>query len=85
MFADNPFLRIEGPETSSESFKSAIANCICPACGGALSLSMNQFRCHGRCGMDWRPMWNRVHKSGSSRSDRMGARLRYDLGAQSNQ
>ena len=85
MFADNPFLRIEGPETSNEGFKSAIANCICPGCGGALSLSLNQFRCQGRCGIDWRPMWNRVHKSGIPRSERMGTRLRYDVGAQSNQ
>lgn len=76
MFAENPFLRIEGPGASSESLKSAIANCICPECGGALSLSPDQFRCQGRCGVDWGPVWNRIRESGSSRSERILERQR---------
>jgi hypothetical protein len=85
MFADNPFMRIESPEASDESVESAIANCICPKCGGALSLSPDQFRCQGRCGIDWRPVWNRLRQSGMFRSEQIRARQRYEMGAQSNQ
>ena len=60
MLVDNPFLRIESPDVSSERLTSAIASCICPECGAALSLSLSQFRCQGRCGIDWRPLWNRI-------------------------
>ena len=28
----------------SEDIRSAIVNCICPECGGAIELSSNQFR-----------------------------------------
>ena len=37
---------------------SAIVNCICPECGGALGVPTNQFRCRGQCGKDWRFAWN---------------------------
>lgn len=63
MFVENPFFRIKSPAGSHENVKSAIASCICPECGGALSLSFNQFRCLGRCGVDWRPVWNRLCQS----------------------
>jgi len=39
---------------SNANVRSAIVNCVCPACGGALELGVNQFRCVGRCGKDWR-------------------------------
>jgi hypothetical protein len=42
------------------NLRSAIVNCICPECGGALRISRNHFRCRGRCGKDWRPAWNRL-------------------------
>lgn len=61
--SQNPFLRIESPSSSSERLRSAILNCICPECGGGLSLVSNQLRCRGRCGTDWRPEWIRVCQS----------------------
>jgi hypothetical protein len=35
---------------SDENVLSAIVNCLCPECGGAIELHSNQFRCLGRCG-----------------------------------
>ncbi len=62
MFFQSPFARMERPSLSSESVKSAIVNCICPGCGGPLSLRTQQFRCQGRCGTDWRPVWMRMRQ-----------------------
>jgi hypothetical protein len=62
MFVENPFLSMENPGRSNESVRSSIVNGICPECGGALSLATEQFRCQGRCGTDWRPVWNRARQ-----------------------
>ena len=62
MFIQNPIARMESPGLSRESVKSAIVNCICPECGGPLSLRTQQFRCRGRCGTDWRPVWMRMRQ-----------------------
>ena len=35
---------------SNAHVRSAIVNCICPECGGAIELHSNQLRCLGRCG-----------------------------------
>jgi hypothetical protein len=35
---------------SNENIRSAIVNCLCPECGGAIELHSNQLRCLGRCG-----------------------------------
>ena len=74
MFLNNPFLRIEGPDESNKRLTSAIASCICPECGGPLSLSLNQFRCQGRCGIDWRPFWNRQRQAETHRPLRTAVR-----------
>ena len=66
MFLHNPFLRMETPSGSNESVRSSIANCICPECGGALSLATKQFRCQGRCGTEWRPVWIHMQQAGRS-------------------
>ena len=50
-------MRFEMAIRSNESVRSAIVNCVCPECGGALGLQRNQFRCLGMCGKDWRPIW----------------------------
>ena len=68
MFSISPFLRMESPSRSNESINSAIVNCICPECGGRLSLATKQFRCQGRCGTDWRPVWIRMRQSDLSHS-----------------
>ena len=53
-------MRFEMPIRPRENMKSAIVNCLCPECGGAIDLSTDQFRCRGLCGKDWRPAWNLV-------------------------
>jgi hypothetical protein len=50
---------------SNANVRSAIVNCICPECGGAIELDLNEFRCVGRCGKDWRPAWDREHGKGT--------------------
>src|SRR3954447_14819171 len=64
MLSQNPFLKFS--TRSNEHLKSAILNCICPECGGALSLAANQFRCLGRLSTDWRPVWIRDCRSRAS-------------------
>jgi hypothetical protein len=68
MLSQNPFLRMERPSRSTERLRSAIVNCICPECGGGLSLGADQLRCRGRCGTDWRPVWIRIRQSHHSQS-----------------
>jgi hypothetical protein len=46
---------------SNANVRSAIVNCICPECGGAIELDSSEFRCVGRCGKDWRPIWESEH------------------------
>ena len=53
-------MRFENPIRLSANMKSAILNCVCPECGGAIDLSTDQFRCRGLCGIDWRYAWNLV-------------------------
>ena len=53
-------MRFEIPIRPIENMKSAIVNCVCPECGGAIDLSTDHFRCRGLCGKDWRPAWNLV-------------------------
>ena len=55
---------------SNANVRSAIVNCICPECGGALELGLNQFRCVGRCGKDWRSMWENEHFNGGTQTRR---------------
>jgi hypothetical protein len=50
---------------SNANVRSAIVNCICPECGGAIELGLNQFRCVGACGKDWRPIWESEHRNGT--------------------
>ena len=50
--------------------RSAIINCVCPECGGAIELDFDEFRCVGRCGKDWRPFWERKHYNGDSQTRR---------------
>lgn len=85
VFAENPFYRIESPDESSQSLRSAIINCICPGCGGALLLSAEQFRCQGRCGADWRPVWNRMHEPGIARSHQARGRKGYQFQTETHQ
>ena len=51
-------MRVEAQNQVSKQVTSAILNCVCPECGGALDLSTSEFRCRGECGKDWRPVWD---------------------------
>lgn len=42
---------------TSENLQSATLNCICPECSAALEVHSHQFRCLGRCGKQWRLVW----------------------------
>lgn len=68
MFLQNSLLTIESPSRSNERLRSAILNCICPECGGGLSMAAEPLRCRGRCGMDWRPVWILICQSNRSQS-----------------
>jgi hypothetical protein len=55
--------RVRIHEVSGDHLRSAIVNCVCPECGGALRITRSQFRCQGRCGEDWRPAWDRLRSA----------------------
>jgi hypothetical protein len=55
----------ESSNRSNENVRSAIVNCISPECGGVIELRSNQFRCVGRCGKDWRAIWESEHSNGT--------------------
>jgi hypothetical protein len=48
---------------SNENVRSAIVNCVCPECGGAIEPHSNQFRCLGRCGRQWRAIWESTKRN----------------------
>ena len=50
----------------SANWISAIRNLVCPECGGRMGGRMKEFQCQGRCGTDWREVW----ESSSSHSGR---------------
>jgi ribosomal protein S27AE len=37
---------------------SSITNLVCPNCGGAIAVRKDELRCQGRCGRDWRSVWD---------------------------
>jgi hypothetical protein len=50
---------------SIANVRSDIVNSICPECGGGpIELYSNQFECVGRCGKDWRAIWESEHSNG---------------------
>jgi hypothetical protein len=60
---------LEMSNRSAENVRSAIVNCLCPECGGAIELQSNQFRCLGRCGKQWRAIWETTkHDAAQPRS-----------------
>ena len=48
---------------ADDSVRSSIVNCVCPECGGAIELSTSQFRCIGRCGKEWRAIWDNTQRN----------------------
>jgi tRNA(Ile2) C34 agmatinyltransferase TiaS len=44
----------------SSEVLSAIVNWVCPECGGRMGGRGKEFKCQGRCGTDWWPVWNLI-------------------------
>ena len=60
----------------SADYLSAILNLVCPECGGPMGGRSKVFQCQGRCGKDWRSVWERVSvkpRAQVRRKDRMRA------------
>lgn len=78
LYADGPlekpaFLSVKELLVNSlvqSNVRSAIVNCICPECGGAIEIDFNAFTCAGRCGKDWRPIWENKHYKGDIQTHR---------------
>jgi tRNA(Ile2) C34 agmatinyltransferase TiaS len=45
---------------TSADLISSILNWVCPECGGRMGGLGNEFMCHGKCKINWRPVWERV-------------------------
>lgn len=50
-------------EAVSLEHLSAIRNWVCPECGGRMGGRSKEFQCQGRCGRDWRAVWESVFDS----------------------
>ena len=57
----------ESSNRSKQNVRSAIVNCLCPECGGAIELHSNQFRCLGRCGKEWRAIWESAKRDAAQK------------------
>jgi len=60
----------------SAAHLSAILNLVCPECGGPMGGRSKVFQCQGRCGTDWRSVWESVSvkpRAQIRRRDRMRA------------
>jgi tRNA(Ile2) C34 agmatinyltransferase TiaS len=45
---------------TSADLISSILNWVCPECGVRMGGLGNEFMCHGKCQINWRPVWERV-------------------------
>jgi tRNA(Ile2) C34 agmatinyltransferase TiaS len=41
---------------------SSIMNWVCPECGGRMGGRSSEFKCQGKCQLDWRELWERSRK-----------------------
>jgi tRNA(Ile2) C34 agmatinyltransferase TiaS len=41
---------------------SDILNLVCPQCGGRMGGEGLEFKCQGRCRMDWRGLWGKIQQ-----------------------
>jgi tRNA(Ile2) C34 agmatinyltransferase TiaS len=39
---------------------SSILNWVCPECGGRMGGRGREFKCQGKCEIDWRKFWERA-------------------------
>jgi tRNA(Ile2) C34 agmatinyltransferase TiaS len=53
------FVRLTAIKSTADVV-SAIVNWVCPECGGRMGGQGKEFKCQGKCQMDWRQVWERV-------------------------
>ncbi len=54
----------------SVEYISAIRNLVCPECGGQMGGRSKEFKCQGRCGRDWRAVWESAFTAPRRKPDR---------------
>ena len=53
------FIRLSASKATVDVV-SGILNWVCPECGGRMGGLGKEFKCQGKCQMDWRPVWEQV-------------------------
>jgi len=53
------FIRLSASKATADVV-SGILNWVCPECGGRMGGPGKEFKCQGKCQMDWRQVWERV-------------------------
>jgi tRNA(Ile2) C34 agmatinyltransferase TiaS len=53
------FIRLRAIKATADVV-SGILNWVCPECGGRMGGSGKEFKCQGKCQIDWRQVWERV-------------------------
>ena len=53
------FIRLSAVKATADVV-SGILNWVCPECGGRMGGRGKEFKCQGKCQMDWRQVWERV-------------------------
>lgn len=53
------FVRLSAIKATADVV-SGILNWVCPECGGRMSGREKEFKCQGKCQLDWRQVWERV-------------------------
>ena len=76
---DDLAIKLNRMITEGEQTISAILNCVCPNCGGPIVVRKNQFRCHGRCGKDWRSVWEDTRSRQKDSDERKSNRRRGNM------
>jgi hypothetical protein len=59
------FVRVSTFKATAE-IVSSILNWVCPECGGRMGGHGNEFKCQGKCRIDWRQPWEQVLAAGRS-------------------
>ena len=53
------FIRLSAIKATADVV-SGILNWVCPECGGRMGGHGKEFKCQGKCQMDWRQVWEQV-------------------------
>jgi len=53
------FVRLSAIKATADVV-SGILNWVCPECGGRMGGRGKEFKCQGKCPIDWRQVWERT-------------------------